>query len=280
MPMIGVNALSGESKTAYEDLRSVLLKHDSMIVAYSGGVDSSLLAYAAREVLGDRMIAVVAASPSLARSEEDDALAFLKAHGIPFERIVTDELENDAYRKNDPDRCYHCKTELFARLQKLAASRDFSCVAHGANADDEDDYRPGMLAANEKRVIAPLIEAGLRKRSIRDLAKALGLELWDKPASPCLASRIPYYQEVTREKLAQIEKAERVLKDNGFRICRVRHHGDIGRIEIPAGDHTRILEPGVWPVIVRGVKDAGFRYVALDLEGFRTSRFNEMLGEE
>ncbi len=261
----------------HERLRRTIGVYPSLIVAYSGGVDSALLAFVTHEVLGDRMLAAIAVSPSLPQSEENEALGFLAANGIPCERIVTGEIDKIEYRRNNPDRCYHCKSELFSKLRDLAESRGYARVAYGANAADDADYRPGSKAASEGAIVAPLAEAGLDKRAVREVAKSLGLDVWDKPSSPCLASRIPYYEVVTREKLSQIEKAELVLRENGFRICRVRHHGDLARIEIPREEHPRILETFVWRSVTDGIRAAGFRHVTLDLDGFRSGSLNDVL---
>lgn len=278
--MIQTETLPEAIRKSFDGLRAALDRHESLVVAFSGGVDSSLLAFVAHEVLADRMMAVMAVSASLAGSEKNDAIAFLDHHTIPYEVIETDEIENEAYAANNPDRCYHCKSELFEKLNSLAEARGYDSVAHGANVDDRADYRPGTRAADEKDVAAPFMEAGMGKDEIRELAKALELPLWDKPASPCLASRIPYFESVNPEKLFQIDRAESVLKEMRFRVCRVRHHGKIARIELPEDEQPRLFEEGLWTTVVASFKAIGFEYVTLDLEGFRSGRLNDEIDKE
>jgi uncharacterized protein len=261
----------------YRRLGSIISDHGPMTVAYSGGVDSAFLAYAARETLGDDMVCVIAVSPSLAEAEHRDAIAFLERYGIPYERLSTREMEDDRYRANNPDRCYYCKDELFSTIREARSLRRFPRLAYGANVDDQGDHRPGQTAAAENAVLAPLVEAGYTKSLIRETARELGLEVWDKPAAPCLASRIPYYTEVTPEKLRQVESAEAVLKDAGFGECRVRHMGETARIEVPAVDHERLQNPSVWPRVEEGVLGAGFERVEVEPDGFRSGRLNDVL---
>jgi uncharacterized protein len=262
----------------YEGLLAVIRRHGPMAVAYSGGVDSAFLAVAAREALGEDMVCVLAVSPSLAGAEYRDAIAFLERHGIPYESVHTREMDDERYRANDPRRCYYCKDELFAAIRRSASGSRFPKIAYGANADDARDYRPGHKAAAESSVVAPLAEAGYDKRLIRETAKALGLEVWDKPAAPCLASRIPYFSRVTAEKLRQVEAAEMVLKKAGFRTCRVRHYGDTARIEVPVDQHARLIDPPVWRVVQQGMRAAGFNRVEVEWDGFRSGRLNDALG--
>ncbi|HEX5132502.1 MAG TPA: ATP-dependent sacrificial sulfur transferase LarE [Candidatus Krumholzibacteria bacterium] len=258
-------------------LRAAIAQHGPMVVAYSGGVDSGLLAKVAHGVLGsERMRCVIGVSPSLASGEEAAALAFLDAHGIPYVRIATLEVDDPRYRANTPDRCYFCKSELFERIESSPESRVFPVLAYGANADDRLDFRPGARAAREYGVVAPLAETDFTKAMVRAAARALDLVLWDKPASPCLASRIPYESAVTPEKLSQVDRAERVLKEFGFSVCRVRHHGDTARIEVPADELDR-LRGDAWPEIERGVRAAGFANVDIDPRGFASGRLNEAL---
>jgi len=250
------------------------------LIAYSGGVDSAFLAWAAREVLGDNILAVIADSPSLARSQLADATAFAGEQGIPLEIIVTDELDRPEYARNDSSRCFHCKDELFTVMEEFRARRGFDAIAYGVNVDDQGDFRPGQKAAEQHRVAAPLRDAGLTKQEIRELSRAAGLRIWDKPASACLSSRIEYGREVTREALGVVERGEDAIRALGFRQFRVRHHGDIVRIEIARDELARALTAEMAAEFTRIFKSLGFKFVTLDLEGFRSGSLNALLAAE
>lgn len=263
-----------------KELDTRLHSLSSVLVAYSGGVDSAYLAWAAHRVLGDRMLAVLADSASLARSHYRDALAFAEENGIPLLIVETQELEHEAYAANGPDRCFHCKDELFRVLEAERAKRKFAAVAYGLNLDDGQDFRPGQRAAKEHHVVAPLAEAGLTKADIRALAQAAGLRVWDKPASACLSSRIEYGRRVTPEALRQVEEAEEALRGLGLRRFRVRHHGSVARIEIATEEMAAALTPEVFASMAAAVRGAGFPYVAVDCDGYRSGSMNELLPAE
>ena len=259
------------------ELLRILQGFENAIVAYSGGVDSTVLAWAASEVLGDRVIACTAVSPSLAAADLAGAQEAAQAIGIELRLVRTGEVEREDYARNMPSRCYVCKGTLFARLAEIARSEGFLHILYGANADDGTDYRPGARAAVEAGVRAPLAEAGLTKEDVRAIARVYGLPNWDKPASPCLASRIPYGQRVTVEKLRQIEDGEQILRRLGLREARVRHHGDIARIEVSRDELPRVIAPELADQISQGLLRLGFTYVAVDLRGFRSGSLNEAL---
>jgi uncharacterized protein len=250
------------------------------LVAYSGGVDSAFLAWAAHQVLGNDMLAVIADSPSLARAQLADATAFAAEQGIPLEIIVTDELDRPEYARNDASRCFHCKDELFTVMEEFRSRHGFNAIAYGVNLDDQGDFRPGQKAAEQHHVAAPLRQAGLSKQDIRELSRAAGLRVWDKPASACLSSRIEYGREVTREALSLVEQGEDALHALGFRQVRVRHHGDIVRIEIAREELSRALTPEMAAEFTRIFKPLGFKFVTLDLEGFRSGSMNTLLPAE
>jgi uncharacterized protein len=251
-----------------------------VMVAYSGGVDSAFLAATAHRVLGDRMLAVLADSPSLARRDMEQARAFAEAQGIPLRVIQTEELDKPEYQRNDANRCFHCKTELFEGMKKLGAELGFAQIAYGMNADDRRDYRPGQRAAEEHEVLAPLAEVGLTKQEIRTLAKDAGYTLWDRPAAPCLSSRVEYGRTVTREVLEQVERGEESLRQLGFREFRVRHHGELARVEIARAELARALTMGMMDKISSELRKAGFQYVTLDCTGFRSGSLNTVLPAE
>ncbi|MGH9510538.1 MAG: ATP-dependent sacrificial sulfur transferase LarE [Terriglobales bacterium] len=250
------------------------------LVAYSGGVDSAFLAWAAHQVLGEDMLAVIADSPSLARTQFADAVLFTQERRIPLEVVATSELDSPEYTRNDASRCFHCKDELFTVMEQFRDKRGFDSIAYGVNLDDQGDFRPGQAAAKQHHIVAPLLDAGLGKEDIRELARTAGLRIWDKPASACLSSRIEYGRPVTRESLNTVEQGEDALRSLGFRQFRVRHHGDIVRIEIAREEMPAALHPAMASQFTRIFKALGFKFVTLDLEGFRSGSMNTLLSIE
>jgi uncharacterized protein len=247
------------------------------LVAYSGGVDSAFLAWETHRILGDGMLAVMADSPSLARVQFADAVAFAEEQHVPLKIIRTEEFERPEYVRNDGARCFHCKDELFTVMEEFRLQNGFDAITYGVNVDDQGDFRPGQNAARRHHVAAPLLDAGLTKEEIRELARAANLRIWDKPASACLSSRMEYGRPVTRETLSVVEQGEDALRSLGFRQFRVRHHGEIVRIEIARGEMERALSAEMAAEFTRIFRSLGFKFVTLDLEGFRSGSMNALL---
>jgi uncharacterized protein len=270
-------AISAELADKRAKLEGALRSLGRLLVAYSGGTDSAFLAWTAHQVLGADMLAVIADSPSLARFQLQDAVAFAGEQGIPLEIVRTDEMARPDYVRNDASRCFHCKDELFSVMEEFAVRHNYETIAYGVNVDDKSDFRPGQIAAKQHKVAAPLLDAGLHKQEIRILAHEEGLRIWNKPASACLSSRIEYGREVTSEALAAVERGEDALRRLGFRQYRVRHHGEIARIEISSEEMPHALTPEMAAEFTRIFKELGFKFVTLDLEGFRSGSMNALL---
>jgi uncharacterized protein len=273
-------AISAELTRKREVLEAEIRALGRVLVAYSGGIDSAFLAWAAYQALGKEMLAVIADSASLARYQLNDAVEFAREQNIPLEIIRTQELGRPEYVRNDSSRCFHCKDELCSVMSGFAATNNFQAIAYGVNVDDKGDFRPGQAAAVQHNVAAPLLKAELGKEEIRTLAREAGLRIWDKPASACLSSRIEYGREVTPEALAMVEQGEDALRQLGFRQFRVRHHGDIARIEVARDEMARAMTVEMAAEFSRIFKKIGFKFVTLDLEGFRSGSMNALLTSE
>jgi len=272
-----VSPISSELQAKRAALQERLSGAGKLLVAFSGGVDSSYLAWAAKQALGDRTLAVTAVSPSYPRDHRDMAERVVADFGIPHKFIDTREMESAAYRRNAPDRCYHCKSELFDRMKIVREQLGFESVAYGVNTDDTGDFRPGHRAADERGVLSPFLEVGMSKQDIRDLSRDVGLPTADLPSSACLSSRLPYGTEVTTERLSQVEEGERRLRSLGFMQVRLRHHGELARVEVEPSELPKALAPAMASEIAKAIKPLGFKYVSLDLEGYRTGSLNEVL---